>query len=140
MHSVDRWEPWHDRKVHAEPAAWARDGSTDLIPAAKLPEIPRSKLPHYTNLFEELHDAPAGITIARGTSSVQQALTLFDPSLTLAGTDHGVLLVSAEWSIASGSTSQLSLPSVARETNQHPQTHPTPVSYTHLTLPTTPYV
>ena len=28
----------------------------------------------------------------------------------------------------------------ARNLNYHPQTHPTPVSYTHLTLPTTPYV
>ena len=118
VHGVNRWEYWNDRAEPDETAAWALRRNTDEIPASKLPDIPVAKLPHYANLFTELHDAPTAISIARGTSAVQQAMTAFSPAFTLAGTEHGVMLVTAEWSIASGSTSQLSLPDDVHETNQ----------------------
>ena len=36
---------WADEAVGEDAATWAEEGNTDLIPAAKLPDIPRSKLP-----------------------------------------------------------------------------------------------
>ena len=72
----------------------------------------------HAGLFQTLEDDTQGIAIAASTSRVQQALTAFtDNALTLAANDHGLLLVTIDWSVSAGSTAQFSLGSDVRDTD-----------------------
>ena len=70
--------------------------------------IPRAKIPE-SRFVTELVDQVRGITIARFNGSVRNPLNAFQTPLVLAAGDHGVLLVSIQASVASGSTSQVAL-------------------------------
>ena len=93
-------------KIDLGYSTWAKKGNTDLIPRTKLPE---------TQFAQELLDSTRGYSIAQASSSSQQQLQTFTTALTLMSTDHGVMLVSLQASVVTGT---LALGSVTESTTQ----------------------
>ena len=93
----------YERIANLERAAkWARDGDTD--------PIPRNKLPAFNRLVTERVDTTQGLAVAAFNASVRRAdgngPIYFVPTWTLTNSDHGLLLVSVQWKIASDSTTR----------------------------------
>lgn len=86
------------------PAPWARTGNTDAIPGSKLGNV-RALQQYVTERLDSLR----GIAIGSVTTNTRGALTLFTDPLTLASTDHGLLLVGIQWQVALASDGVLAI-------------------------------
>lgn len=68
--------------------------------------------------FQELRDGVLGLAIADTGANVQQALTALTTPYTLGANDHGVMLISVDWTVPQSSQSQLALEDDVRDTEQ----------------------
>jgi len=77
------------------PAPWAREGNTDDVPAAKIPDHPA-----FTSLADR-QDVRLAITATNAAR--QTLLTSFTTPFVLGSDDYGVLIATINWSIVGGS-------------------------------------
>lgn len=87
------------------PETWARQGNTDKIPKSKVNVLEQLATQRYSSVFGA---AITSLNVDRrfGTGS---SIVPFNPVLTLTSSDHGLLLVSVEWNVASDSTTRVAL-------------------------------
>lgn len=109
--SIDRLAPVRLAGPAVGIEAWATVGNADRLPPAK---APLASHPFISSLLDSNIDFNGGST----ARAAQQLLQGFTTPLTLGANDHGVMLVTVDWSVRPGNESQVSLAPPLRDTEQ----------------------